>query len=71
MEDFNNNQTNKFNISFKKYIKRNPKLFYYKDNVIEKENIEDLICPICFYILKNQKCSFFLQRLYRPVFKRK
>ena len=57
MEDINNHST-QFDISFNKYIKRNPKLFYNRDNVIEKNNIEDLICPICFYILKNPiSCS--------------
>jgi len=31
---------------------------YSKENVIEKDNIEDLICPICFYVLKNPiSCS--------------
>ena len=57
MEDINN-QTTQYDSSFKKYIKRNLKLFYNKDNVLEKENIEDLICPICFYVLKNPiSCS--------------
>ena len=28
----------------------NQVLFYDSDNLINKENTEDLICPICFYI---------------------
>ena len=44
---------------FKKYsICINQILYYDSDNLINKENTEDLICPICFYILKNPKsCS--------------
>ena len=58
MEDCNNNQTNKFNLSFKKYIKQIYKSRYNQDKVIKKENIDDLICPICFYVLKNPiSCS--------------
>ena len=57
MED-NNNQSTQFDLSFNKYIERNLKVFYNRDNVIEKENIEDLICPICFFVLKNPiSCS--------------
>ena len=53
-----NNQSTQYELSFNKYIKRNPKLFYDSDNVIEKDNIEDLICPICFNILNNPiSCS--------------
>ena len=41
---------------FKKYsICINQILFYDSDNLINKENTESLICPICFYILKDQK----------------
>ena len=33
-------------------------LFYDSDNLINKENTEDLICPICFYIYRNPlNCS--------------
>ena len=44
---------------FKKYtICINQVLYYDSDNLINKENTEDLICPICFYILKDPKsCS--------------
>ena len=57
MEDLNN-QLTEYDLSFKKYIKRIIKLIYNKDNVIEKDNIENLICPICFYILKDPiSCS--------------
>ena len=36
----------------------NQVLFYDSDNLINKENTEDLICPICFYIFRNPKsCS--------------
>ena len=58
MEDLNN-QSTQYDLSFNKFIKkRNPKLFYNRDNAIEKDNIEDLICPICFNILNNPiSCS--------------
>jgi len=57
MEDIIN-QSIKFDFYFNKYIKRNPKLFYNRDNVIEKDIIDDLICPICFYVLNNPiSCS--------------
>ena len=57
MEDLNN-QLTEYDLSSNKYIKINPKLLYNKDNVIEKDNIEDLICPICFYVLKDPiSCS--------------
>ena len=51
MEELNN-QLTEYDLSFKKYIKRILKFIYNKDNVIEKDNKENLICPICFYILK-------------------
>ena len=57
MEDLNN-QLTEYDLFFKKFIKRIIKLIYNKDNVIEKDNIENLICPICFYILKDPiSCS--------------
>ena len=57
MEGFNN-QSNQYDLSFKKYIKKTSISVYKRENVIEKDNIEDLICPICFYILKNPiSCS--------------
>ena len=41
-----------------KYVKQDVINFYDIDNVLDKENKEDLICPICFYILKEPKsCS--------------
>ena len=53
-----NNESALYDLSFNKYIKRNPILFYNRDNAIEKDNIEDFICPICFYVLKNPiSCS--------------
>ena len=43
---------------FKKYIICiNQDIFYDPDNLINKENTEDLICPICFYIFKDQKVA--------------
>ena len=50
MENFNS-QSTQFDISFKKYIKQISISIFNKDNVIGKENIEDLICPICFNVL--------------------
>ena len=68
MEDLNN-QSTQYDLSFNKYIKRNLKLLYNKDNVIEKDNIEDFICQICFYVLKdpiscsnNKKAHSFCKR---------
>ena len=57
MENYNS-QSTQFDLSFEKYIKRSPISIFSKDNVIGKDNIEDLICPICFYVLKNPiSCS--------------
>ena len=42
----------------KKYIKKDEIIFYNSDNLINKENSENLLCPICYCILKNPKsCS--------------
>ena len=42
----------------KKYIKKDEIIFYEPANLINKENSDNLICPICFNILKNPKsCS--------------
>ena len=42
----------------KKFIKKDEISFYDSDNLINKENSENLICLICYYILKNPKsCS--------------
>ena len=57
----------KDNEYFEKYVNI-PKIeFYDADNLIKKEKSVDLICPICFYILKNpiscsikKKFPFFL-----------
>ena len=46
MEDITNHST-QYEFSFNKYIKKHIKSIYNKDNVIEKDNIEDFICPIC------------------------
>ena len=40
----------------KKYIKKDEIIFYEPANLINKENSDNLICPICFNILKNPKC---------------
>ena len=57
MEEFKA-QSNQYDLYFKKYIKKITISVYSKENVIEKDNIEDLICPICFNILKNPiSCS--------------
>ena len=65
MEDIKEKEENKKSNSFigeedfKKYsICINQVHFYDSDNLINKENTEDLICPICFYIYNNPKsCS--------------
>ena len=58
MEDEKSFQT-EGDIYFKKYtIKINQMEYYSQDNLIDKKNNEDLICPICYYILKEPKnCS--------------
>ena len=57
MVDFDN-KSPRNELSFKRFIKQIPILIYNRENVIEKGNIEDLICPICFDILKNPiSCS--------------
>ena len=57
MVDLNNSST-QFDLNFKKFFKQANISFYNKDDVIGKENLEDLICPICFYVLKNPiSCS--------------
>ena len=44
--------------TFTKYVKHYQILFYDSDNLIQKDNIEDFICPICLSVLKNpQSCS--------------
>ena len=57
MEKYNNHTT-QFDLYFKKYFKKVDILFYNKDDLIGKENIENLIYPICFCLLKNPiSCS--------------
>ena len=57
MESLDNKSTQN-DLSFKKYFKQVTISSYITDNVTDKENIEDLICPICFCILKNPiSCS--------------
>ena len=64
MEDIKENKKD-FNLSlkenetyFNKYIKIKDIILYNFDNLIDKENKEDLICPICFFILNNPiSCS--------------
>ena len=56
-EDFNLS-LNENEAYFKKYIKINKIALYSFDDLVYKENKEDLICPICFYILNNPvSCS--------------
>jgi len=46
---------------FKKYISKYiDKINYYdQNNLINKEKVEDLLCPICFYIYNRpESCSF-------------
>ena len=63
MEDINKKE-DEINIAlndiyFKKFIKYNNQLLIYNpENINNKENIEDLICSICFNVLKNPiSCS--------------
>ena len=57
VEDLNISQDGD-DINFQKYIKTNEIILYNIDNLIEKENKEDLICPICFFVLNNPiSCS--------------
>ena len=59
IEDLNISQ-NEDDINFNKYIKINEITLYNIDNLIDidKENKENLICPICFYLFNNPKsCS--------------
>ena len=46
MEDINSQSTQN-DLYYNKYIKKHIISIYNKDNVIEKDNIEDFICPIC------------------------
>ena len=51
---------NEYNIDKDKYIKYISNINYYdRENVIEKDiDISNLICPICYYILKQPRfCS--------------
>ena len=53
-----NNLANGLDIYFKKYIKKDQIKSYSLENLIDKENKEDFICPICLSILKNPiNCS--------------
>ena len=55
MEDLTipSNEKSKY---FEKYVKLYPILFYPIDDLIDKDKIEDLICPICLLILRNPVC---------------
>ena len=45
-------------INFKKYVRKNQIIYYNIDNLIDKDNNEDLICVICFNVLKEPiSCS--------------
>ena len=57
MEDINSQSTQN-DLYYNKYIKKHIKSIYNKDNAIEKDNMEDFICPICLNILKDPiSCS--------------
>ena len=57
-EDKNSIQLNENDILFKKFIKNNQIQSYNPENIINKKNTEDLICSICYNILKNPiSCS--------------
>ena len=50
--------SNDFYEHFQKYIKINYISSFNSDILIDKENKEDFICPICFFVLKNPiSCS--------------
>ena len=56
MEAFNNSIPEQD--IFKKYAKQYQILFYDRENLIQKDNIEDFTCPICLSVLKNpMSCS--------------
>ena len=47
-----------FNFNLNRYIKNITIGYYNPDNLIGEKNIEDLICPICFFILREPiSCS--------------
>ena len=50
---------NKYQIDKNKYKDFNTNIYFYnRDNVIQNDNILDLLCPICYNILKDPKfCS--------------
>ena len=54
---------------FKKYtIIINPILIYDPGNLINKENTENLICQICFYIVRNP-ISYSDKKIHIPSIK--
>ena len=55
MED-SNILSNENEECFSKYIKPYNILFYSIDDLIDKDKIENLICPICLLILRNPVC---------------
>ena len=58
MEEINDKkeEINDKNLYFKKYIKQNEIKLYRQEDLIDQENIDNLICPICFCILNEPKC---------------
>ena len=58
-EDKNSIQLNENDIDFKTFLKYNNQILSYNpENIINKKNTEDLICSICYNILKNPiSCS--------------
>ena len=71
MED-TNISSNEKDEYFDEYIKPCKVLFYTTDNLINKKNSEDLICPICYQIFINPiSCSdkfnshSLLSKMYR------
>ena len=57
VQKINYTKTN-FEMNFNRYIQKYTTQYYNQDNLINKGNIDDLICPICFFILKDPvSCS--------------
>ena len=53
-----NELLNKYNIDKYKYFNSISNNYYNRDNVIQNDYILDLLCPICYNIVKNPKfCS--------------
>ena len=59
LADASDINTNILEAGFKKYFKSIDQANYYdQNNLINKENVEDLLCPICFHIYNSpESCS--------------